>query len=85
MVSGSTHLGSLICGGDVMKKITQLRNLSNEDLKKRLGEIGNSLMRAVGKTKAGGQYSEDTMYIRKLRREKAQILTLLGERARKTN
>jgi ribosomal protein L29 len=54
--------------------------MSNDQLKRRLNEIGNSLHRAVGKVKAGGAYSKDSMFIRKLKKERARILTILRER-----
>lgn len=54
--------------------------MSNDQLKSRLNDIGNTLHRAVGKTKAGGAYSEDSMLIRKLKKEKARILTILRAR-----
>ena len=63
-----------------MKRIATLRENSDDQLKDRLREIGNSLHRAVGKTKAGGQYSKDSMFIRNLKKQKARILTILRER-----
>ena len=63
-----------------MKRVQNLRQMSNDQLKTRLDEIGNSLHRAVGKVKAGGVYSKDSMFIRKLKKEKARILTILTER-----
>jgi len=63
-----------------MKKIQNLRNMSDDELKKQLKDIGNSLFRVVGKVKAGGVYSKDSMLIRRLKKDKARILTLLRER-----
>ena len=63
-----------------MKNIVLTRQMSDDQLKNRLTDIGNSLHRAVGKTKAGGVYSKDSMFIRKLKKEKARILTVLRER-----
>jgi len=63
-----------------MRRVENLRQMSNDQLKKRLNEIGNELHRAVGKVKAGGVYSEDSMFIRKLKKDKARILTILRER-----
>lgn len=63
-----------------MKRVESLRQMSNDQLKNRLIEIGNSLHRAVGKVKAGGIYSTDSDFIKKLRREKARILTIMRER-----
>lgn len=67
-----------------MKQTVELRRMSNDQLKNRLTDLGNSLMRAVGRNKAG-KPEDDSMYIRKLRKEKARILTLLRERELKIN
>jgi ribosomal protein L29 len=79
-----------------MKALVELRKNSNDQLNNKLREIDVSLRRVRGyihgacappqavnsvkhKTANQGQ-SEDTMYYHKLKREKAQILTILSER-----
>lgn len=64
----------------MLKQLMNLKQMNNVQLQTRLRDIGNDLMRALGATKAGGAYSKDSMFIRKLKREKAQIKTLLRER-----
>jgi ribosomal protein L29 len=68
-----------------MRRVEDLRRMSNDQLKVRLNEIVISLRRAVGKVKAGGTTGEDTMYIRRLKKEKARILTILRERELRRN
>ena len=62
-----------------MKRIATIRQNSDDQLKDRLRDIGNSLMRAKGRNVAG-KPEEDTMFISKLKKEKACILTILRER-----
>ena len=71
-----------------MKRVVQLRQKSDYQLKNRLQEIGNSLLRARGRNRVGSPtdgsvYGGDSMFMWKLRREKARILTILNERERK--
>jgi ribosomal protein L29 len=68
-----------------MRRVEELRRMSDDQLKNRLNEIAISLRRAVGKVKAGGAIGKDTMYIRRLKKEKARILTILRERELKRN
>ena len=68
-----------------MKQVANLRQMSNDQLAKRRNEINISLMRQRGENTAGGPRAKNTMFIRKLRREKAQILTILRERELKIN
>ena len=67
-----------------MKRIATLREQSNDQLNKRLVEIGISLRRAGGRNFAGSQPNwqkpADSMFMLKLKKEKARILTLLRER-----
>ena len=65
-----------------MKGIVSLRQASNEQLQRRLLEIENDLLRARGSLHGNvkSPQTENPMFIRKLRREKAQILTILTER-----
>ena len=53
-----------------MKRIASLREKSNDQLRSRLIDINATLMRAVGKVKAGGQYSEDSMFMENSRKKK---------------
>jgi len=62
-----------------MKHIATIRQYSDDQLKARLRDIGNSLIRANGRN-AAGKPEEDTMFIGKLKTEKARILTILRER-----
>lgn len=71
-----------------MKQLTQLRQKSDDQLKNRLREIDNSLLRARGRNKVGmptdgSVFGGDSMFMRRLRKEKARILTILNERERK--
>jgi ribosomal protein L29 len=68
-----------------MRRVEELRRMSDDQLKNRLNEIANSLRRAIGKVKAGGTTGKDTMYIRRLKKEKSRILTILRERELKRN
>ena len=65
-----------------MKGIIELRRRSTEELQRRLNQIGNDLLRARGSLHGNvkSPQTENPMFIRKLRREKAQILTILTER-----
>lgn len=64
-----------------MKKAKELRQMSSEQLRERLQDIGASLIMLKGRLKAG--YSIPTLKL--IRKEKARILTILGERARMEN
>lgn len=75
-----------------MKKIVQIKAKSNDQLHNRLNEINISLRRIKGYNKGACKppheilrpnNKEDTMYQHKLKREKAQILTILNERKNK--
>ena len=67
-----------------MKRIATLREKSNDQLNNRISEIDISLRRAGGRNNAGAdpswQKSTDSMFMSKLKKEKARILTLLRER-----
>jgi ribosomal protein L29 len=69
-----------------MKDIVQLRQRSDQELKDRLNDVCVSLQRARSLVHRGADFfmashiKGDTMFARKLRREKAQILTILRER-----
>jgi ribosomal protein L29 len=67
-----------------MKRIATLREKSNDQLKERLMEIEISLRRGAGRNFAGAspnwQKPEDSMFMSKLKKEKARILTLFRER-----
>jgi ribosomal protein L29 len=65
-----------------MKRIASLRQMSNDQLKNRLNDIGPALSRAVQFNKAG-KGEKDTMRIRNLKDERARIYTILGERESK--
>lgn len=60
------------------KKAKELRQMSSEQLRKRLQDIGATMMILRGKQKAGYVIPN----LRNIRKEKARILTILGERAR---
>jgi len=72
-----------------MKDIVQLRQRSDQELKDRLNDVCVSLQRARSLVHRGADFfmashqKGDTMFMRHLRREKAQILTLLSERKAK--
>jgi len=67
-----------------MKRIATLREQSNDQLNNHLSEIEISLKRAGGRNNAGAspnwQKPEDSMFMSRLKKEKARILTLLRER-----
>lgn len=65
-----------------MKGIVGLRRRSTEELQRRLNQIGNDLLRARGSLhgNVNSPQTENPMFISSLRREKAQILTILQER-----
>jgi ribosomal protein L29 len=65
-----------------LKRIASLREKSNTQLKQRLEEIGMSLIRVRGFNRAGKSYYHP-MFARKLKKEKARILTILSERGNK--
>ena len=62
-----------------MKVIQDLRQKSDDQLKNRLNDIEISLRRTRGENKAG-KPNKNSMFIQKLRKEKARILTILRER-----
>ena len=67
-----------------MKRIATLREKSNDQLSNRLSEIDISLRRAGGRNYAGAlpswQKPNDSMFMLRLKKEKARILTILRER-----
>jgi len=67
-----------------MKRIASLREKSNDQLNNRLSEIRISLSRAGGRNYVGAepnwQKPTDSMFMSRLKKEKARILTLLRER-----
>jgi ribosomal protein L29 len=69
-----------------MKDVTQLRQNSDQQLKDRLNELAISLQRAHGLQHIKADFTMmtrikgDTMFLKRLKREKAQILTILRER-----
>ena len=67
-----------------MKRIATLREKSNDQLNNRISEISISLRRAGGRNYAGAlpnwQKPDDSMFMSRLKKEKARILTLLRER-----
>lgn len=62
-----------------MKKLKELRALSDADLKKRLQELRTELVREKGAAAAGTKL-ENPGGIKELKRNIARILTLLTER-----
>lgn len=62
-----------------MKRIQNLRRMSDEQLKKRHNENRNDLMRARC-LMAKRADTSDSMFVRKTRKENARILTILSER-----
>jgi len=64
----------------VNKNMVDLRNMSNDQLQSRLREITLDSIRYNQKSETKKQ-STDTMFNRKLKREKARILTILNERS----
>jgi large subunit ribosomal protein L29 len=63
-----------------MAKINELRNLSDQDLRNRLNDAREELMR-LRFQQATGELTDHTR-LSQLRRTIARILTLLGERER---
>ena len=63
-----------------MKKASELRQMSTEQLRKRLQEIGATQIILRGHEKAGGGINPGQW--RNIKKEKARILTILGERKR---
>jgi ribosomal protein L29 len=65
-----------------MKRFTDLTHMSNEQLMRRLIEVKASLMRVKGEDSVGKPHrgGNNSMLSRKLKKEKARILTLLSER-----
>lgn len=69
-----------------MKDVVDLRQRSDQELKNRLNEVNSSLMRARGLQHRGADFfmishqKGDTMFLRKLKDDKARILTILRER-----
>jgi ribosomal protein L29 len=73
-----------------MKRIAELRQMSDDQLKARFTEINNSLRRGRGLIQAGHSSGHpkdkgNAMYMRKLKKDKARILTILSERERIKN
>lgn len=74
-----------------MKALTNLRHMSNDQLNNRLIQIRSTLMRARGFNHAGKDViglkglkgKNDTMFIRRLKKDQARILTILGERRKR--
>ena len=66
-----------------MKAMIQLRQRSTTELKNRLIQIGNDLMRARGSLHGNvkSPQTDNPMFIARLKRENAQIQTILHERA----
>ena len=73
-----------------MKRLVQLREKSDEQLKNRLNEIELSFRRTKGKSSASrdtaskSSQGENTMYLGNLRKQRARILTILNERKHKS-
>ena len=63
-----------------LKKASELRLMSTEELRKRLQEIGATQIILKGHQKAGGGINPGQW--RNIKKEKARILTILGERSR---
>lgn len=61
-----------------MKKASELRQMSTEELRERLRDIGASLIMLRGQLHIG--YAVPT--IKNIRKEKVRILTILGEKKR---
>jgi len=64
----------------LVKVSRNLKTMSDDQLKSRLFTLSQSLFRAKAKGGKPVGNSKDTMYIRRCRKEKAMILTLLTER-----
>ncbi len=63
-------------------RISEIRKMSDEERKRRLGELRAELMRAKTMVKAGGSLDNPSR-IRELRRTIARILTVMNEEKRK--
>lgn len=65
-----------------MKQLVQLRQKSNDQLNNRLNDIAVSTRRVQGYNKGACKSFQGNhpMLLHKLKREKAQILTILNER-----
>lgn len=63
-----------------MKKMSVLREMSNEELLNRLSELRKELFLQRYKLSTGGTGGEKTHLRREIRREIARILTVLRER-----
>ena len=63
-----------------MKKAKELRQMSSEQLRKRLQEIGATQMLLRGRKEALHEINPGQW--RNIKKEKARILTILGERKR---
>jgi len=63
-----------------LKRASELRLMSSEELRERLKDIAVTQMRLRGFQKAGGGINPGQW--RNIKKEKARILTILGERAR---
>lgn len=69
-----------------MKAVVDLREKSDEQLQNRLNEISISFRRTLSKNSTARELNAkvsmgtNTMYLRKLKKEKARILTILNER-----
>lgn len=63
-----------------LKRASELRQMSSEELRKRLQEIAATQMQLRGFQKAGGGINPGQW--RNIKKEKARLLTILGERSR---
>ena len=61
-----------------LKKASELRKLSTKDLKKMLQDIGATILLLSGKKASGGGINPGQW--RNVKKQKAKILTILGER-----
>ena len=64
-------------------RVSEIRKMSDEERKRRLGELRAELMRAKTMVKAGGSLDNPSR-IRELRRAIARILTVMNEERRKS-
>ncbi len=62
-----------------MVKIIQIRDQSNEQLDYRINEIDNELFKLINELKTSHKLEKPHM-LKQLKKEKAQILTVLQER-----
>lgn len=62
-----------------MKRIDDLKSMSDDQLRERITELDHSLMRIRG-FQHGGYGSDNPMMVRNLRKNKARCLTILKER-----